>query len=184
VAALGRDPETMGIVWQQPCVVAETEREALAQRERLLTAIPPEGVGVYLSHNAGYDFSTLPQRFTLGELHRAIIDSQASPAGFVRELVAQRGGHRDHAGGILRPRQAVCHQLRAHGGRNRGAGRRPSGGSIRGNRQPRWVHAGPCRVDAGDLAAIVELLVPELQRRGRFRREYRGRTLRENRFDE
>ena len=25
-----------------------------------------------------------------------------------------------------------------------------------------------------DLAAIVELLVPELQRRGRFRREYRG----------
>jgi hypothetical protein len=34
------------------------------------------------------------------------------------------------------------------------------------------------------LAAIVELLVPELQRRGRFRREYKGRTLRENLFDE
>lgn len=31
-----------------------------------------------------------------------------------------------------------------------------------------------------DLAAVVELLVPELQRRGRFRAEYRGRTLREN----
>ena len=31
-----------------------------------------------------------------------------------------------------------------------------------------------------DLAATVELLVPELQRRGRFRTEYRGRTLREN----
>jgi hypothetical protein len=36
----------------------------------------------------------------------------------------------------------------------------------------------------GDLAAIVELLVPELQRRGRFRREYKGRTLRDNLFDE
>ena len=34
-----------------------------------------------------------------------------------------------------------------------------------------------------DLAAVVELLVPELQRRGRFRREYRGRTLRENLAD-
>jgi hypothetical protein len=27
-------------------------------------------------------------------------------------------------------------------------------------------------------------LVPELQRRGRFRRAYRGRTLRENLFDD
>jgi hypothetical protein len=35
-----------------------------------------------------------------------------------------------------------------------------------------------------DLANIVDLLVPELQRRGRFRREYRGRTLRENLFDD
>jgi alkanesulfonate monooxygenase SsuD/methylene tetrahydromethanopterin reductase-like flavin-dependent oxidoreductase (luciferase family) len=91
VAALGRDPQTMGIVWQQPCVVAETEREALAQRERLLTAIPAQGVGVYLSHNAGYDFSTRPRRFTLGGLHREIRDSQASPDGFVRELVARLG---------------------------------------------------------------------------------------------
>ena len=88
LCALGRDPRTVGIVWQQPVVVAETEREAKAQRDRLLTAIPPEGVGVYLSHNAGYDFSTLPERFTLGELHAEIIASHASPVGFVRELAA------------------------------------------------------------------------------------------------
>ena len=31
-----------------------------------------------------------------------------------------------------------------------------------------------------DLIGIVDLLVPELQRRGRFRTEYQGRTLREN----
>jgi hypothetical protein len=36
----------------------------------------------------------------------------------------------------------------------------------------------------GDLAAIVDLLVPELQRRDRFRREYKGSTLRENLFDD
>jgi hypothetical protein len=30
------------------------------------------------------------------------------------------------------------------------------------------------------LHNIVDLLVPELQRRGRFRRAYTGRTLREN----
>jgi alkanesulfonate monooxygenase SsuD/methylene tetrahydromethanopterin reductase-like flavin-dependent oxidoreductase (luciferase family) len=34
-----------------------------------------------------------------------------------------------------------------------------------------------------DLEAAVDLLVPELQRRGRFRTEYRYRTLRENLLD-
>jgi alkanesulfonate monooxygenase len=33
------------------------------------------------------------------------------------------------------------------------------------------------------LEAIVDLLVPELQRRGVFRTEYRYRTLRENLLD-
>ena len=32
----------------------------------------------------------------------------------------------------------------------------------------------------GDLIGIVDLLVPELQRRGRFRTEYSRHTLREN----
>jgi alkanesulfonate monooxygenase SsuD/methylene tetrahydromethanopterin reductase-like flavin-dependent oxidoreductase (luciferase family) len=36
----------------------------------------------------------------------------------------------------------------------------------------------------GDLAAIADLLVPELQRRGRFRNRYKGATLRENLFDD
>ncbi len=37
---------------------------------------------------------------------------------------------------------------------------------------------------ATDLAAIADLLVPNLQVRGRFRSEYKGATLRENLFDE
>jgi alkanesulfonate monooxygenase SsuD/methylene tetrahydromethanopterin reductase-like flavin-dependent oxidoreductase (luciferase family) len=35
-----------------------------------------------------------------------------------------------------------------------------------------------------DMEAIADLLVPELQRRGRFRRQYKGTTLRENLFDD
>ena len=35
-----------------------------------------------------------------------------------------------------------------------------------------------------DLANIVDFLVPELQRRGRFRREYTGQTLWDNLFEE
>jgi FMN-dependent oxidoreductase (nitrilotriacetate monooxygenase family) len=184
-AALGRDPQTLGIVWQQPCVVAATEREAVARRERLLRAIPSEGVGVYLSHNAGYDFSTLPERFVLGDLHREIIAGHASPAGFVRELVAEFGAAaemtrneffeqgRRFATGYARTVAGTAAQVADHleevfeatGSR---------GGFMLGH-----VVSMP-----GDLAAIVELLVPELQRRGRFRREYQGRTLRENLFDD
>jgi FMN-dependent oxidoreductase (nitrilotriacetate monooxygenase family) len=185
VAALGRDPQSMGIVWQQPCVVAETEREALAHRELLLTAIPAEGVGVYLSHNAGYDFSKLPQRFRLGELHREIIASQASPGGFVRELVTQLGADteitrdeffdygrlfatsytRTIAGTAAQVADILEEKFEATGSR---------GGFMLGH-----VVSMP-----HDLAAIVDLLVPELQRRGRYRHEYTGRTLRENLFDD
>jgi FMN-dependent oxidoreductase (nitrilotriacetate monooxygenase family) len=185
VAALGRDPQTMGIVWQQPCVVAETEHEAVARRELLLTALPAEGVGVYLSHNSGYDFSILPQRFTIGELHREIIASQASPGGFVRELVAKFGAEteltrdeffdygrlfatsyaRTLAGTAAQVADRLEETFEATGSR---------GGFMLGH-----VVSMP-----GDLAAIVDLLVPELQRRGRFRREYNGSRLRDNLFDD
>jgi FMN-dependent oxidoreductase (nitrilotriacetate monooxygenase family) len=183
--ALGRNPESMGIVWQQPCVVAETEREAVARRESLLTAIPEEGVGVYLSHNAGYDFSTLPQRFTLGELHREIIASHASPAGFVREMVAELGADTE-----ITREEFFDHGRRFATSYARTIAGIPSyvadhleevyeatgshGGFMLGH-----VVSMP-----GDLAAIVDLLVPELQRRGRFRHEYKGTTLRENLFDD
>lgn len=185
VAALGRDPEGMGIIWQQPCVVAETEHEAVTRRELLLSAIPVEGVGVYLSHNGGYDFSTLPQRFTLGELHREIIASQASPGGFMREMVTRFGADTEITRGEFfdygrrfatsytrtiagTPAQVADHLeevFEATGSR---------GGFMLGH-----VVSMP-----HDLEAIVNLLVPELQRRDRFRREYKGSTLRENLFDD
>jgi len=185
VAALGRDPQSMGIVWQQPTVVAETEREALAHRERLLTAVPLEGVGVYLSHNAGYDFSTLPERFTLGELHKEIVASQASPVGFVRELIVNLGADAEltrkeffehgtrFATGYERTVAGTAAQVADHM-ENAFEATGSRGGFMLGH-----VVSMP-----GDLAAIVELLVPELQRRGRFRTEYKGTTLRENLFDD
>ncbi len=185
LAALGRDPATVGIVWQQPVVVAETEREAVAQRERLLTAIPPEGAGVYLSHNAGYDFSTLPVRFTLGELHAEIIASNASPVGFVRELVHELGSETD----ITREeflehglRFATSYDRTLAGTAAQVADRLEEAFEATGSRGGFML--GHVVSMPYDLANIVDLLVPELQRRGRFRQEYKGRTLRENLFDE
>ncbi|HTI80522.1 MAG TPA: NtaA/DmoA family FMN-dependent monooxygenase [Acetobacteraceae bacterium] len=185
LTALGRDPAKVGIMWQQPLVVAETEQEAQAQRDRLLTMVPEEGIGVYLSHNTGYDFSTLPQRFTLGGLHAEIIASHASPVGFVRELAHRLGSDTeitreeffDHglcfATGYDRTLAGTAAQVAdtletvfdATGSR---------GGFMLGH-----VVSMP-----HDLMNIVDLLVPELQRRGRFRREYAGKTLRDNLFED
>jgi FMN-dependent oxidoreductase (nitrilotriacetate monooxygenase family) len=181
LVAAGRDPAKVGIFWQTPLIVAETEQEAKAYRERLLTAIPKEAAGAYLSHNIGYDLSLLPDRFSLAELNQQIAATQASPVGFVHELAFRIGGdtvitRADFFEYGLRqatrydgtvagdPRQMADHleeRFEATGSR---------GGFMIGH---------PLAVP-GDIAAVADLLVPELQRRGRFRREYTGRTLKEN----
>jgi FMN-dependent oxidoreductase (nitrilotriacetate monooxygenase family) len=182
---LGRDPAGVGIMWQQPIVVAETEREALARREMLLTAIPPEGAGVYLSHNSGYDFSTLPERFTLGWLHAEIIASHASPVGFVRELIHMIGGDTEISRDTFFQhgmRFATSYQTTIAGSPAQIADRLEEVFEATGQRGGFML--GHTVAMPLDLTSIVDLLVPELQRRGLFRREYRGQTLRENLFDE
>ena len=185
VAALGRDPQSMGIVWQQPTVVAETEREAVAQRERLLTAIPLEGVGVYLSHNAGYDFSTLPRAV---HARRAAQGDRRQPglAGRVRARTDVRAG----ADTEITRKEFFEHGMRFATGYERTvagtaaqvADHMEQAFEATGSRGGFML--GHVVSMPGDLAAIVDLLVPELQRRGRFRTEYKGTTLRENLFDD
>lgn len=185
LVALGRDPEAVGILWQTPIVVAETEREAQAQRDRLLTAIPAEAVGAYLSYNAGYDFSTLPARFTLRDLHAQVVAANASPAGFVRDLMVQLGADTE----ITRD------EFLDHGVRNATGWDTTIAGTAAqmADRLEEVFEATGSRGGfmlghivslPDDLVGIVDLLVPELQRRGRFRTEYRSRTLRETLAEE
>lgn len=181
---LGRDPEEVGILWQTPIVVAETEREALARRDLLLTSIPPEAVGAYLSYNAGYDFSTLPERFRLRDLHEEIIAGQASPMGFLKELSVTLGEDAE-----LTRAEFFEHGLREATAYDRTLAGSPAQladtleelfettGSRGGFMLGHTVSMPP------DLIGIADLLMPELQRRGRFRTEYRYRTLKENLLD-
>ena len=83
-----RDPAKVGIFWQTPLTVADTEREAKAHRDRLLTTIPKEAAGAYLSHNIGCDLSTLSARFSPKELNARIAATEAFPVSFVYKLVA------------------------------------------------------------------------------------------------
>ena len=59
LVANGRDPEKVGVLWGVGLIVGETESRGECAARATLTMIPPQAVGPYLSHNAGYDFSTL-----------------------------------------------------------------------------------------------------------------------------
>ncbi len=87
----GRNPAEVGIIWAIKLIVGETKAEAEALRERLIENVPPEAVAVWLSHNTGFDMSTLPARFTLGYLQQAIVTANASPVGVVGLLLREHG---------------------------------------------------------------------------------------------
>ena len=131
--AEGRDPDKVGIIWSTQVMVGETEAEAKRMRERLIDRVPREAVGVWLSHNTGFDMSTLPPRFTLRELNERIVAANASPVGFVAAAFADAGRRRrNHARGFSRTRTEDGDELRHYRPRHRRADRRPSGGAFRG----------------------------------------------------
>lgn len=177
----GRDPQSVGILWDIQLVVGETEQEAKAHKEALADLLPREAVGVFMSHNSGYDFSRLPPKFSLREVADQIAASNASPVGAIHQLMAERGEdyeitadeffeeawqtatgyNHTHAGTAAQVADELEEMFEASGER---------GG---------FMVAHP-QVTPRDLVNVVGLLVPELQARGRLPSKYEGKTLREN----
>lgn len=180
--AEGRDPAGVGILWGISLVVAESEQEALARKERILDMVPRgEAVGAYLSHNAGYDFSQLPARFTLQQLNEQIAASNASPVGFVHQLANEIGATTE----ITRAeffehglKSATSYDRTVAGTAAQIADHLEEVFEATGSRGG-FMFAHP-QATPRDLLSVVDFLVPELRRRGRFRRDYEGGTLREN----
>jgi FMN-dependent oxidoreductase (nitrilotriacetate monooxygenase family) len=182
LTAVGRDPAKVGIIWATQIMVGETEAEAKRMKERLIDRVPREAVGVWLSHNTGFDMSTLPPRFSLKELNERIVAAHASPVGFVGTLLQTYGEN-----GEITLEEFFDHGLKAatsYGTTIAGTAaqiaddleERFEGSGSRGGFMLR--HSQAEQIDA--LYNIVDLLIPELQRRGRFRTAYTGKTLREN----
>ena len=181
LTAEGRDPATVGILWATQLIVGRTRAEAEERRREVLSFWDEEAVGAHLSHNAGFDFSTLPERFVLGDLAERIRAAQASPGGLVGALVAEHGadaritraeffeaGWR-HATGMDHTLVGAPGEL-ADALEENFAATGARGG---------YMFSSPLGTPGG-LADIAELLVPELRRRGALAERYPGRTLREN----
>ncbi|MDW4907312.1 LLM class flavin-dependent oxidoreductase [Streptomyces sp. ADMS] len=77
--AEGRDAAHVGILWATQVIVGGTTAEARAQRDSVHDFWHEEAVATYLSHNAGYDFSTLPKSFRLAELRDEIVAAKREP---------------------------------------------------------------------------------------------------------
>jgi alkanesulfonate monooxygenase SsuD/methylene tetrahydromethanopterin reductase-like flavin-dependent oxidoreductase (luciferase family) len=161
-------------------IVAQTHEDAMYRKNQLYGLLPMEAVGAHVSANTGMDFSTLPSKFILGELHDRIVAMNASPKGLVGGLIEKHGvdfemSRDDFFEHAWRIASGYDHTIA--GSYTEVADELEEifeGTGERGG----FMIAHP-QVTPGDLVDVVGLLIPELQRRGRFRTEYEGDTLRD-----
>ncbi|RJS93601.1 LLM class flavin-dependent oxidoreductase [Salinisphaera sp. Q1T1-3] len=171
-ADYGRDPQSIRIFNLTTIIVGETAEAAADRHAEYARYVSPEGALALISGWTGIDFSTYdfdaPIRYIRNEAVRSAIESftVADPdrVWTLREVAAHVG-----LGGfgplIVGPAAEVADELSD------------------------WIEA--TDLDGFNLAYavtpetfvdVVDLLVPELQRRGRYKTEYRAGTLREKLF--
>ena len=167
---LGRDPETLKILPGAFVVVGDTVEEARAVRAKLDSLVHYDSAVASLSMALGVDASAFDPDGPLPE----IPDTNASKSGrertielarsenlTVRQLAQRLGGYSGLA--FVGTPQTIADEMEAW---------LDERGSDGFNVLFPWL--------PGGLDAFVDKLVPELQRRGVFRREYEGPTLRDN----
>ncbi|MBV9014617.1 MAG: LLM class flavin-dependent oxidoreductase, partial [Alphaproteobacteria bacterium] len=168
--AAGRDPEHIKILPGCLVVIGDTVAEARAKRALLDSLVHPDSGIASLSIALGCDASQLDLDGPLPD----IPESNASKSG--RERVIARA-RRDNL---------TVRQLAQIAGSYGGLAMVGTPETI-ADQMEEWFFGEAC--DGfnimfpwvpGGLDDFVDRLVPELQRRGLFRRDYEGRTLREN----
>jgi FMN-dependent oxidoreductase (nitrilotriacetate monooxygenase family) len=179
--AEGRDPGQVGILWGIIAMVGETEADAVRRKEMLLKLMPSEGIAALISDGAGWDFSTLPQRFKLKDVNDEIAATNASPVGIVYTLMQQFGDDAE----MTREEFFEHAMLKASGYDRALAG---TASQVADQLEATFEETGsrggfmighPPSMPR-DLLNVVDFLIPELQRRGRFRTKYESTLLKEN----
>ncbi|TIS44323.1 LLM class flavin-dependent oxidoreductase [Mesorhizobium sp.] len=172
LAGYGRQPDDLKIIPGVAPIVAATKAEAQAKYDALQELIPDDvGVALLSSYLSISDLWRYPIDGPLPELlesegmksRQALVIEQARRDGLsIRELARYFAGARGHWR-VVGTAEQIADELQA----------RFEGGAADGfNVMPSWF--------PGELDAFATLVVPELQRRGLFRKDYEGRTLREH----
>ena len=175
LTAFGRQPRDCGVLWSVRIQVAASESEARAKEKQYLDSIPPEAGLIELSSMYGLDFSQFRRDMRLADV-AAEVKAQNVHWGSFEEilkttdpaLTVEEFGRRFMTERILvaagTPDTIVDRLEEWHF--ETGA----NGGFMlaRGFSAP------------GNLQEFVDMVVPELQRRGLAKTKYSGRTLRDN----
>jgi long-chain alkane monooxygenase len=175
LAAAGRKPRDIGILWSIRVQVADSDAHAAEQERRYLESIPPEAGLVEMSAQYGVDFSTAKPGMRLSDFADEV-RAQKGNLGSFEELLKtvdpnqplKEFAHRFLVDRILTaagtPTKIADTLERLH--YETGA----NGGFILGR--------GYAATD--NIREFVDYVVPELQRRGLAKKKYAGATLREN----
>ena len=169
--AIGRDPDSLKILPGLSVYVAPTRAEAEEKFRTLQNLLHPQLALALLSRRIGFDLSDYPLDKPLPELpENVVVSSRAdmiiawskvgSPT--LLDLCLRFASSRGHFTLVGTPAD-VADQMED------------------------WLHSGACDgfnvlppYFPGGLEDFVDLVIPELQRRGSFRKAYEGTTLREN----
>lgn len=171
----GRKPRDLGVFWSVRTQVGYTKEDAMRKERRFLDMLPDNAGIIELSFLYGVDFSRFDGKLKLGELLDVVRDQQVHWGTF-QELVKTEGPdttleevgrsyiatRSNHIIGSVREVADHLEEVHEAGGKN--------GGIILAKN-----FAAP-----GTLRDFVEMVVPELQRRGLVRKKYTETTLRGN----
>lgn len=181
LAEVGRAPEEIQVLWPVHPMMGESAAHAKELEAQLIESVPLEAGGVFMAHKSGFDFSMLPDTFTIEEATAAIEAANGStaylpkmaemvgPGGvFTKEMFQQLGRETMIAGGptLYGTAQDIADQiceLHAETG--------PNVGFMISiiNFMPR------------NAVDFVDKVIPILQKRGVFKTGYGDcRTLRDN----
>jgi hypothetical protein len=167
VAAAGRDPQAVKILPGIQPFVGRTEEEAKAKHRALLELIHPDAGLGHLSTLIGVDMSGYPLDGPVPEL--PVTESHRCRQKLLLDLARREN---------LTVRQLYGHVCN-------GAGHHTAVGTPVqiADRLEHWFDNGAAdgfNILPGGLEDFVDLVVPELQRRGLFRTAYEGTTLRDH----
>lgn len=166
--AHGRDPEQLKILPSVTPVLADTEQAARRKAEELAQLVPDIAGLSQLAYHLDTDLSKLPLDEHLPDLddpsidghYHEVVEITRREGLTLRELGKQYGGRTE--GGLIGTAAQVA------------------------DRMEEWFTSGACDgftvgavYQPGAFAEFVDQVVPELQRRGLYRTEYEGSSLRD-----
>ncbi len=172
LAKYGRQPDDLKILPGLSVTVAETREEAQAKADELQDLIHPDHGLAFLSRRLGHDVTDQDPDTKMDDLHLEAVDDVGTRSGQMLDLARKEGW--------------TLRRLYEHFAAARGHMVLVGTPTDVVDAMQDWFENGACdgfniipSMFPDEFESFVDLVVPELQNRGLYRKEYEGNTLRD-----